>query len=267
MQPLLRHHTSSRLQKTPPPHPSSSPHTQVKISEYAQVKSQLSALARKQGGNLAVRDLSDYARRITAVDTENLVTVFVAVPKSSTKEFLGLYETLTDFVVPRSAAPVDEDAEYALYSLVLFRRVVDTFKSTARAKGFIVREAVSAAEGTSGVAAAGGQGGAAALAKVQAEAEAKRSQLEQYCLNSYGEAFSGWIHVCAVRLFVESILRYGLPPRFLAVLSKPNPKQTTKLRKLLATSFGSGGGYYDDVGGTGVGEEMYPYVSFSINMD
>ena len=49
--------------------------------------------------------------------------------------------------------------------------------------------------------------------RVRAEAEARRSALEQWCITSYGEAFSSWIHVCAVRLFVESILRYGLPPQ------------------------------------------------------
>ena len=51
------------------------------------------------------------------------------------------------------------------------------------------------------------------------------------------QAFSAWIHICAVRLFVESILRYGLPPKFLAVLMKPNIKASSKLRKLLATLF------------------------------
>eukprot|EP00983_Pelagomonas_calceolata_P100550 1158580-Pelagomonas_calceolata.AAC.21 len=28
------------------------------------------------------------------------------------------------------------------------------------------------------------------------------------------QAFSVWVHMCVVRLFVESILRYGLPPNF-----------------------------------------------------
>jgi V-type H+-transporting ATPase subunit C len=55
------------------------------------------------------------------------------------------------------------------------------------------------------------------------------------------QAFSAWIHVCAIRLFVESILRYGLPPRFLAVLMKPNPKGVAKLRKTLANTFGQKG--------------------------
>jgi V-type H+-transporting ATPase subunit C len=55
------------------------------------------------------------------------------------------------------------------------------------------------------------------------------------------QAFSAWIHICAIRLFTESILRYGLPPKFLGCLLKPNPKQTTKLRKLLGSMFGTNG--------------------------
>lgn len=55
------------------------------------------------------------------------------------------------------------------------------------------------------------------------------------------QAFSAWIHICAVRLFTESILRYGLPPQFLGVLMKPNNKAQAKLRKCLAAVFGSQG--------------------------
>ena len=55
------------------------------------------------------------------------------------------------------------------------------------------------------------------------------------------QAFSAWIHICAVRLFVESILRYGLPPQFLAVLMKPVPKTAAKLRKTLAKACGATG--------------------------
>ena len=57
----------------------------------------------------------------------------------------------------------------------------------------------------------------------------------------YLQAFSAWIHTCAVRLFTESILRYGLPPQFLGVLMKPNAKAQAKLRKSLASVFGSTG--------------------------
>jgi len=33
----------------------------------------------------------------------------------------------------------------------------------------------------------------------------------------FPKVFSSWMHFCAVRLFAESILRYGLPPSFLVI--------------------------------------------------
>ena len=58
---------------------------------------------------------------------------------------------------------------------------------------------------------------------------------------AHAQAFSAWIHICAVRLFCESVLRYGVPPKFLATLVQPRAKQEQKLRKLLANMFASGG--------------------------
>ncbi len=66
------------------------------------------------------------------------------------------------------------------------------------------------------------------------------SKLSHRSSKSPLQAFSAWIHVCAVRLFVESILRYGLPPRFLAALMKPTQKTVPKLRKTMASTFGEG---------------------------
>jgi hypothetical protein len=54
------------------------------------------------------------------------------------------------------------------------------------------------------------------------------------------QAFSCWVHLCVVRLFVECILRYGLPPQFQAVVVKPLPKMETRLRAVLASAFGTG---------------------------
>lgn len=42
---------------------------------------------------------------------------------------------------------------------------------------------------------------------------------------------------------MESILRYGLPPRFLAALMKPNQKSTARLRKTLGSLFGNSGDF------------------------
>ena len=68
----------------------------------------------------------------------------------------------------------------------------------------------------------------------------RRTSMYQWCQTSYGEVFGAWVHVCAIRLFVESILRYGLPPSFQACVMKPQKRSEKKLRGILANTFGQG---------------------------
>jgi V-type H+-transporting ATPase subunit C len=51
------------------------------------------------------------------------------------------------------------------------------------------------------------------LIQLKAEGEAKQRALETWARTAYGEAFSCYVHLAVIRLFVESILRYGLPPQ------------------------------------------------------
>lgn len=54
------------------------------------------------------------------------------------------------------------------------------------------------------------------------------------------QAFGCYVHMSVIRLFVESILRYGLPPQFQAAVVKPLPKMEVRLRTVLASAFGTG---------------------------
>ena len=75
------------------------------MSEYNQLKGQVTAAARKQTGSLAVRDLTGLISEEDAVNTENLITLFTVVSKHDKGEWLSTYETLSDFVVrPLQAA-------------------------------------------------------------------------------------------------------------------------------------------------------------------
>lgn len=191
----------------------------------------------------------------------------MVVPKSSRNEWTSSYESLTDFVVPRSSTLVAEDAEYLAFAVVLFRRVTDDFKSAARSKGFQAKDVASAALDINDGASSSDGSDSIALSKLKQDIDIKRNALVQWCLASYGEAFSSWVHVTAIRLFAESILRYGLPPQFLPVLMKPNPKYTAHLRKVLATNFGAvGGHHYASEAGSGEGD-LFPYVSFTLNIE
>ena len=47
--------------------------------------------------------------------------------------------------------------------------------------------------------------------KLQSDKKALEEKLASWCRQNFAEAFIAWIHLKAIRLFVESVLRYGLP--------------------------------------------------------
>jgi V-type H+-transporting ATPase subunit C len=153
---------------------------------------------------------------------------------------------------------INEDGEYALYTVTLFRRVVDAFKTAARDNSFQVREFSFDAEEV--------QARAAERNDLERDIEERRNSMHQWCQTSYGEVFGAWVHICAIRLFVESILRYGLPPSFQAVVMKPRLRSEKKIRSILANTFGQGASSHWSSLDDDKGEEAFPYVSFSIEI-
>jgi len=64
------------------------------------------------------------------------------------------------------------------------------------------------------------QRSAMALDQLTAEVESMQNGLARWCKTHYGESFVAWMHIKVIRVFVESVLRYGLPVDFTAVLYK-----------------------------------------------
>jgi V-type H+-transporting ATPase subunit C len=106
-------------------------------------------------------------------------------------------------------------------------------------------------------------------AETRAQLEEKKGELSTWCHTSYGEAFSAWVHICAVRMFVESVLRYGLPPKFLGALIQPVARHESRVRKALSEAVGSHGAQYwkAEDGGVESAGDMFPYVSFTLDID
>ena len=50
-------------------------------------------------------------------------------------------------------------------------------------------------------------------------------QLYRWLKVNFGECFTAWIHVKALRVFVESVLRFGLPVNFQGMVLAPQRKQ------------------------------------------
>lgn len=204
-----------------------------KSTRYNTLRSSLQQLERKATGNLLSRSLVDIAKPENFVkDSEYLQTLVVCVPRSYYRDWEKKYETLggCDMIVPRSTERIAEDAEFGLYTVTLFKKVVDEFKLHCREHKFIVRDfvydpkAIKAERDEKG--------------KLEIDMKKEFIPLMNWLKVNFSQAFISWIHLKALRVFVESVLRYGLPVDFQAVLLKPHGKKATKkLPSVLKTHF------------------------------
>uniref|UniRef100_A0A5S6R630 V-type proton ATPase subunit C n=1 Tax=Trichuris muris TaxID=70415 RepID=A0A5S6R630_TRIMR len=243
-----------------------------KATSYNALKNSLSALERKATGSLLTKDLSEIVKKSDFVlDSEYLITVLVVVPRALYKDWELKYESLANMVVPRSSRLIFEDADNGLFSVTLFRKVVDEYRTHCRENKFIVRDFVYdehlLAQGKN------------ERNRLAAEKNKQFGPLVRWLKINFSEMFSAWIHVKALRVFVESVLRYGLPVNFQAALMQPNKRAVAKRLKDLLNQLYA----YLDVGNMGTGnfemtddvnkllsfgqQEYYPYVFLKINTD
>lgn len=241
-----------------------------KLMDYNGLRSSLAQAERKLQGNFNQRTIVDVVRKEHVISSEKLTTVFLAAPKFAVKDFLEKYESWHEFttdkgslnaVVPRSALKISEDQEFELYRVVVFKAAEDEFKGKARENRLTVRD-FNYSDGQSGAETDD-------RAKLKADTEKAWGSLVRWAKTSYSESFRAWMHLKAIRVFVESVLRYGLPPTFQAMLVKPG-KNDTKVRKALGTIFGhlSAGGVTNDVEAEGPAgsAKFYPYVDIDIKL-
>lgn len=243
----------------------------VKVTEMNGLKQAVQAIERKTQGNLMVRGLADLIDKRDVLDSEYMTSMVVVVPKAQMGEFVSTNHTMAKWVVPNSAKLISEDLEYGLYTLVIFKKSIDEFKASAREKRYTLREFTYDAAAI--------ENDKAKKVADTREFDRLKGMLANWCQVNYAEVYTMMLHLKAVRIFVESVLRYGLTtnyssgmgPNFKAFLLQPKKGMTEKLRKVLATLYGGAGSLAGDgdeemvvPGATG---EFYPYVYTSIETE
>ncbi|XP_014647644.1 PREDICTED: V-type proton ATPase subunit C 2 isoform X1 [Ceratotherium simum simum] len=247
-----------------------------RTASYNTLKTNLENLERKSMGNLFTRTLSDIVSKEDFVlDSEYLITLLVIVPKPSYTQWQKTYESLSDMVVPRSTKLLAEDNEGGLFTVTLFRKVIDDFKIKAKENKFTVREyyydekeikrereemtrllsdkkqqyqtsCVALKKGSSTLpdhrvkVTPLGSPDRPPAGRTDRERESEgegEGPLLRWLKVNFSEAFIAWIHIKALRVFVESVLRYGLPVNFQAVLLQPKKSSTKRLREVLNSVF------------------------------
>jgi len=227
------------------------------LTDYTETRSKLQAATRKSQGSLAVRPISDtvnkWSTRNQLVDSEFLVTLFVAVPVASQKEWLTSYWEINNFVCPQSSTVVSEDKEFVLNSVVLFKKALDDFKQGCRKRKFVVRE-LNANDDVS----------ADEIKSLTQKVEQERQSLLTLLSQQFSLCYIAWIHVKALRIFVECMLKYGLPPRFVAVVLAVDDRRENEIRQKLSSTFPDLKCFGDDHHDSGALQHEYGYVSLKV---
>ncbi|XP_033250407.1 V-type proton ATPase subunit C-like [Drosophila miranda] len=243
----------------------------TKSQAYNNLKGNLQNLEKKKTGSLLTRNLADLVKKEHFIlDSEYLTTLLVIVPKVLTNDWHANYEKITDMIVPRSTQLIQEDSDYYLFNVTLFKKVTEEFKLHARERKFIVRDFVYNEEELAA--------GKNEMTKLMTDKKKQFGPLVRWLKVNFSEAFCALIHVKALRVFVESVLRYRLPVNFQAILIEPNKKSVKRLRDVLNQLYGhldgaSAGGQVSsadnvDIPGLGFGQsEYYPYVFYKVNID
>ncbi|RDW71971.1 V-type proton ATPase subunit C [Coleophoma crateriformis] len=207
----------------------------AKMTQYNSVKTNLTTLQRKQTGNLATKSLTPVVDpKLLIQNSEYLETHLVAVPTNLKKDFIKSYETISPMVVPRSSIEVAKDDEFTLFAVTTFKKHSTDFQHKCRENKWTPRD-YKYVEG-------GKEEERKEVERVARDERKVWGEALRLSRTGWSESVMIWIHVLTLRVFVETVLRYGLPLEFICGLVKTTPKLAKKAKASLDSTYSYLGG-------------------------
>eukprot|EP00933_Yihiella_yeosuensis_P006735 TRINITY_DN11149_c0_g2_i1.p1 TRINITY_DN11149_c0_g2~~TRINITY_DN11149_c0_g2_i1.p1 ORF type:complete len:405 (+),score=114.06 TRINITY_DN11149_c0_g2_i1:90-1304(+) len=241
-----------------------------KTTQYNEFKTQKGNLSKKEAANLTGKDLIDVFTpdvvNMTGgpdddfIMTDHLTTIPVILPQGAEDEFVKGYELMHDNIVPMSAKKFpklsDKDGN-TIWRVVMFRSAADGFKKACREKRWVVRDFEYSEENYKKL----------KNQREQLEEAVKRQHelVRGLYQAAWSDAMVAWMHIKAMRVFVETMLRYGIQPAgFASFFLVPKAGAGTAARKSLNDILGKGVSTGPAAAQKDDGDEEYfPYVSLS----
>jgi len=244
-----------------------------KTGQYNEAKSSRASVAKKDAATLVTVDLVDLLTPLKVaalpggaeqifVSTEHLTTVCVILPRGTAKDFVAQYESFCDMVVPGSAyhfEGMDDKDGNMLYRVVVFRSMVETFKKECRAKRFLARDFEYSRDGYNKLIQQREELGAAV--------ERAHQRVRELCQAAWSDVMVAWTHVKAMRLYVETVLRYGMSKNIAAFIVSPKNGAVSRelLQQVLGSKAPKAGFSQAKMAEVAAedGEEYFPYISLA----
>ncbi|KAG9390297.1 ATPase V1 complex subunit C [Carpediemonas membranifera] len=208
------------------------------MKRFAQAFAESAQVQKETHGSLQVQAVDNHIATAQIVSTDWLTTRVVAVPRGLVSEWKKTYETMAEYVVPRSDLCLAKDKEYELHRVVLFTKSVDDFTRAIREYKFIMRSWTP----ETAMSAGGPEARLAATLDIAEDIHAEAAELMPGWIE---EAITAAIHLATLAAFVEGVLRHGTPPIFIGILALCPTKKVTSVLTVAERMFGDKKSVYD----------------------
>ena len=243
-----------------------------KIDKFNEKRNELGQLKKKDTGNLAQRDLSpliyeNYDEKyFVPHDSEFLHNMIVIVPKSKLKDFQEGYVTSDDKneVVPGSAKELkalsDPKDGATVWRVVVFQKYPEPQR--LRTIGTCV-----AKEFTYDI--TGYKADLEKIKQLELEIKTMSKKFKDTCYLIYSELFIASMHLKVMRLYIDGVLRFGIPPMFSMCIILPGKGYEKRLLENMTKQFAQPGteemyGTKDQINDT---EDFFPFVLVHLSLD
>jgi len=168
-----------------------------------------------------------------------------------------------EVVAPGSLLKLEEQGDFSLYRVVCLKKGLEWYKKICRENRYTVRDFEYKNEETQ-------MADADVMKKLEVEEANKKKQLVMWCHHAFPDAMEQWLHIKMIRLFVESVLRFGpgenaATDNFCATILQVNPNQGATLGNVMTNMYKHLQSQEmmdttDDQAAMMGGENMKPYV-------
>jgi len=239
------------------------------IEEYSHLKNHLFQFKKKDEGTFVNRDPGDIiygkvAESNFVHDSKFLRNVLVIVPKSKVEFFKNNYESVKEGVVPKSARHLEglEDKEgNQVFRLIVMENSVDSFVIKCKQKiNFTAKIFIYDEEGY--------EKELEEAKEIEAKLNKLTGKLEKRCYYTFSELFMASMHLKVMRAYIDGVLRFGIPPRFITTIVHAKPGYNKKLLSSLTDLYADSKtremyGSKEEIGDT---EDFFPFVYIPITI-
>eukprot|EP01060_Flectonema_neradi_P030795 TRINITY_DN4543_c0_g2_i1.p1 TRINITY_DN4543_c0_g2~~TRINITY_DN4543_c0_g2_i1.p1 ORF type:complete len:678 (+),score=120.26 TRINITY_DN4543_c0_g2_i1:49-2082(+) len=165
--------------------------------------------------------------------------------------------------VPGTSEVVADMGDHLLMSVMVFSQLDPDFRHKCRERKFAIREYEPLEE----------TGGRTVtpqheFEKLEEKRLEKLKSLKNDIAVQFSEAYTSWVHIKAVRAFVEAILRYGLPAKYTSmIISCESNKAHDEMRSKLSDHYrhlSPNIDFGEETNDSNALQERFPYVSLRV---